>query len=78
MATDTEAGNLTAFEGLESLTIIAPLLVPGTALRVTEPLADFVPGTELGLMLMETSWKGLTTKVVPLLTVPVFPEIVTV
>ena len=58
--TDTVAGTVALFDEDASLTLIAPLLVPGIALRVTVPVEDSVAPTVVGESERLTSWNGLT------------------
>lgn len=59
-ATETVAGTVALFNEDASLTLIAPLFVPGIALSVTVPVEDSVPPTVVGESERLTSWKGFT------------------
>ena len=48
IGTETVAGSFTALDALDSFTEIAPLFVPGTALRVTDPTEDVPPKRLVG------------------------------
>ena len=62
MATETLAGTVALFEDDASFTLIAPLLVPGVALRVTVPAEDCVPSTVVGESVRLSSWNGFTVR----------------
>jgi hypothetical protein len=68
IATVTVAGRVALVVEDFSFTLIAPLLVPGTALRVTVPVDDNVPYTVVGLIVRLTTWNGLTVSTADLVT----------
>jgi len=61
-ATETLAGGVAAFDDEVKVTLIAPLLLPGTALRVTVPPEAVPPLTEEGEIATLETRNGFTSK----------------
>ena len=69
-ATVTLPGTVTPATDELSFTTTEPLIVDGTALRKTSPLALTPPETVDGVMLTSVTWNGLTVRVAVCVTAP--------